>query len=103
MTKNDLQTFVAVIDAAQKAGIIAPDAMGLVYQARVSAINLANAMKDTDALGIVPKKDPQFFKQPEDQKTGILNLPGVKEDQEAQDVVVLHTGPSEHARPDNRK
>jgi hypothetical protein len=73
MTKNDLQTLVAVLDAAQKAGIIAPDAMGLVYQARVSAINLANAMKDTDTVGIVPEQ------------------------------VVVYTGPSEHARPDKSK
>jgi hypothetical protein len=73
MTKNDLQTFVAVIDAAQKAGIIAPDAMGLVYQARVSAINLANAMCDTDMIGIVP------------------------------DQVVVYTEPREHARPDKSK
>ena len=91
MTKNDLQTFVAVIDAAQKAGIISPDAMGLVYQARVSAINLANAMKDTDALGIVP---PQIFKEPG--AGGILNLPGVKEAQNPQDLEDWHTKNTVH-------
>jgi hypothetical protein len=92
MTKNDLQTFVAVIDAAQKAGIIAPDAMGLVYQARVSAINLANAMKDTDTVGIIPVDEGELIQLPLGQT---YRMPPKKTVQDIE--------PREHARPDKSK